>query len=118
MKQSEDSHKQTPNLRRFTRFQVQFQASFQSPLLVAGHGRLIDLSLRGCRISSSTPVPNGTGLEMTVHLPDHDSPVQIESAGVRWANEGEFGVEFIRMQPEAQQRLSLFVTSLEETTGH
>ena len=106
------------DLRKFTRFPVRFQSSFRSSYLVAGEGVIVDLSLGGCRVSCSTPVPSGTQMEMRVHLPDQESPVQIDSVGVRWAQEGGFGVEFLQMQPEAQERLRVFVTSLGTPAGY
>jgi hypothetical protein len=39
--------------------------------------------------------------------------MKIELAAVRWAREGLFGMEFIRIHPTAQERLHGFIQSLE-----
>ncbi len=39
--------------------------------------------------------------------------MKIELAAVRWAREGLFGMEFIRIHPTAQEQLHEFIKSLE-----
>ena len=84
-------------LRGSVRYRVRFHSSFSSAEIVAGEGVGLDLSVRGCLISSPTQVTRGTELQLHLILPenDHYSPVDIERAVVRWTEGNEFGVEFL-----------------------
>ncbi len=44
--------------------------------------------------------------------------MKVDLAAVRWSEGREFGLEFLRMQPEEQQRLRRFVSTLETQPGH
>lgn len=99
--------------RRFPRFPVQFRSSFSSVHVVGGEGTLLDLSIRGCRVDSETQVQPGTNLELRIHLPDHEPPIQVELASVRWARGREFGLEFTSMDTDQRERLRQVVRDLE-----
>ncbi len=98
--------------RRDQRYRVRFPSSFSVARVAGGDGFVVDLSLRGCRISSKVPVASWTTLVLDLCLPDRRRPLEIAQAGVRWAEAGEFGVEFLVILPEAQQRLLHFVSTL------
>ena len=90
---------------------------FQCPIeftgdLIKGKGIVTNLSSIGCGVASDTKVQERAYLHVRVFLPDHDVPMKIELAVVVWAMEGIFGVEFIRMQPKAQERLQQFVLEM------
>ncbi len=53
-----------------------------------------------------------------VLLPDQAVPRKVDLAVVRWSRGREFGLEFLRMQPEEQDRLRRFVTALERGSRH
>ncbi len=55
---------------------------------------------------------------LRVVLPDQAVPLKVDLAAVRWSEGREFGLEFLRMQPEEQQRLRRFVSTLETQPGH
>jgi hypothetical protein len=38
-------------------------------------------------------------------VPGHDKPLYINQAAIRWANNEEFGIEFIQMELSDRQRL-------------
>ena len=101
-------------LRQFSRYRVEYRSSFSSRELVEGEGVLVDLSARGCRISTETSVAMGTVLVLRVHLADREWPAEIAVAQVHWAAETEFGVEFLHMSGEAAERVHRVVRSLEE----
>ncbi|TLY29176.1 MAG: hypothetical protein E6K63_05830 [Nitrospirae bacterium] len=92
---------------------IHFRSSFSAGQLVVGEGRLVDLTREGCKVKSDRRVPPGTELELRLNLPDHDLLIDVELAVVRWANEGEFGLEFVRMQSEAQELLHRVVKTRE-----
>ena len=57
-------------------------------------------------------------LALRVALPDHAPPMEVTLAAVRWSKGQKFGLEFLRMQPEEQDRLRRFVRTLETATSH
>lgn len=80
--------------RKNPRFHVQFRSSFSSIGRVGGEGRLVDLSVRGCRIESSADVQPGATLEVRINALEHEPPIQIQAAVVRWVRGQQIGLEF------------------------
>ena len=99
--------------RKDLRFPVQFRSSFSSITMVGGEGNLMDLSIRGCRIESQTDVQPGASLEVRIAAVEHEPPIQIQQALVRWSREHEFGLEFVTMAPEEWARLQHTVKQME-----
>ena len=66
---------------------------------------MTNLAVGGCKVESKASVYVGMYLALQVSLPGHDSPLKLDQAVVRWAKEHEFGLEFISMRPEEEQRL-------------
>lgn len=100
------------DLRKFPRVRFNFRA-FSSAVSLEGEGTVLSLSTKGCRVECETPIAQGTDLAMSLFMPDDQGPMKIELATVRWTREGEFGLEFISMQPEQWERLRLFINGLE-----
>jgi hypothetical protein len=99
--------------RKNKRFPVRFRSSFTSLNVVGGEGTLMDLSIRGCRIESRTEVRTGTSLELKIQAEEHEPPLMIQGAIVRWSRARQFGLEFITLAPEEWARLQHSVTQLE-----
>jgi hypothetical protein len=99
------------DLRKHTRHRVRFRSSFSCRGQVAGEGTLLDLSVRGCRISSKTGVAKGTGLELRLYLPpeNQESPLVIQQAEVIWIKQSEFGVQFTQLGGETQETIRSFI---------
>jgi len=100
-------HRESP------RFPVRFRSSFVSSNVVGGEGNIVDLSLRGCRVDSSTEVRPGTSLELRIQTSEEEPPLQIQAALVRWSRTLQFGLEFVTLAPEEWARLQHTVTQLE-----
>ncbi len=98
--------------RKHPRFAVRFRSSFSSRYMTAGEGTVVDFSLGGCRITWDGSVTPGSMLEMRFQLPEQSSPVDIGLATVRWARGTEFGVEFLQVRKEVEQRLRQYVSTL------
>lgn len=92
---------------------IHFRSFFSAGQLVGGEGTLIDLTREGCRVKSDVPVQPGAQLELLMYVPAHDLLIVVELAAVRWAKEGEFGLEFVRMRSEAQELLHRVISSNE-----
>jgi hypothetical protein len=51
-------------------------------------------------------------LQMAIALPNRDELLRVDLATTRWWSGGEFGVEFIQLDPEQQRRLQDCVQGL------
>ncbi|MBH0210352.1 MAG: hypothetical protein A4C66_11685 [Nitrospira sp. HN-bin3] len=100
--------------RKENRFPVGFRSSFSSTNSMSGDGMLNELSIRGCRVRSLVEVNPGTVLQLRVHVSDHESPLVISHALVRWYRAGSFGCEFVNLGAEEWARLRAITTELEK----
>ncbi|MBK9308330.1 MAG: PilZ domain-containing protein [Nitrospira sp.] len=98
--------------RKDTRFPVVFRSSFSSANVVSGDGTLNDLSVRGCRVFSLVEVKPGTALQLRIHASDHEPPIHISQAVVRWCRAGSFGCEFVNLSPDEWARLHHMIREL------
>ena len=86
---------------------------------LAGVGIVSNLSTGGCKVGSSTHVDTGANLELRIYIMGApEFPMKVDQAVVRWAKEQEFGLEFISMWPEEEERLHHLVSTLETSRGH
>lgn len=93
-------------LRHHPRIPVDFRVSFaKQDFAGVKVGTMYDLSLGGCAVESTTTVQPGTDLRLSIYAPGKASPIMIESAAVRWAQLGEFGVEFQKIPEQEKDRL-------------
>lgn len=113
-------------LRKNLRFAVQLPLSFKGDE-IDGEGVVFNLSLEGCGVvfkpsleggaaGGDTMIRPGTYLAIRIQPYQQDSPIEVELAVVRWSEGREFGLEFIRIRTEEQDRLRRFVKTLE--AGH
>jgi len=100
--------------RKHTRFAVQLPVSFSGDQLSDG-GTILNVSAEGCAITSDRVAGTGTYLQLTMQLREREEPVQVDLAAVRWVSATRFGVEFIKIRQEEEERLRKFVKTLEST---
>ena len=100
--------------RKHTRFAVQLPVSFKGDEL-SDRGTMLNVSGEGCAITSGTVVDKARYLQLTMQLREQEEPVQVDLAVVRWVSSTRFGVEFIKMSPQEEERLKKFVKALEST---
>lgn len=67
-----------------------------------GDGRLLDLSLQGCRIKGASPFRCGARLRLQLWLPTLAQPVTVDLAAVRWVQDDQFGVSFLEVSSHAR----------------
>ena len=112
---------EAPTERRgYPRLRVQFPISFSGDD-IAGEGTVIDISKRGWKatvVTSTQSVRPGTYLKLHLSLPDQAPPMDVDSAAVRWAKGREFGLEFLMIGSEEEERLRRFVSTLEAGPSH
>jgi c-di-GMP-binding flagellar brake protein YcgR len=68
-------------------------------------GTMFDISAGGCAVTSAVPVHPGTGVRLLIRATDLGTPITVQSAAVRWARHGEFGVEFLCLTELDRSRL-------------
>jgi len=89
--------------RRHVRYPVQYSGSF-SGKGISARGVILNLSLAGCRALSEAPVAV-VELVILIEAPRHATPLQIQLGAGRWSRGSEFGVEFLRLEPDQERRL-------------
>ncbi len=72
-------------------------------------GLLYDISAGGCAVTSAIPIHPGTGMKLLIQATDLGSPITVHAAAVRWANHGEFGVEFLNLTDLDRSRLQRYL---------
>ncbi len=102
------------DLRSAPRYPIQCPIAFSGDL-IAGRGTVTDVSRGGWRVASDLTVQPGTYLTLQLCLPDKLPPLQVALAAVCWSRRREFGLEYLRMGAEEQERLRRFVSTLEST---
>lgn len=104
------------DIRKHTRFTVQFQSSFSSGQRLEGEGTVLNLSLGGCKVKSDTRVPLGAGVRVRIMMSDEEQPLEIKQAAVRWVRGQEFGLEFTFIEAKEELRLRLFVQTFDKSS--
>ncbi len=99
------------------RFKVHLPISFSGDSLT-GEGVVVNLSLGGCTIDSEQKVQRWKYLTLRIFMPDQDAPLVVDRAQVRWSAGRLFALEFLALQPQEQERLGRFVSTLETQLGH
>lgn len=99
--------------RAFSRIPVRYPAWFrlvEGPGPRTGHaGRLVDLSIGGCRLLGKTLPPLGARVTLDVELSGDAAPLGIEEALVCCHSGGGMGLAFTRIREAEQRRLGRLV---------
>ena len=91
--------------RRQDRVAVQVLSQFSSKTnIVAGEGKLRDLSPSGCRITSPVRLPVGTSVECWMY-PQNGEPFAVDEATVQWIGRREFGLMFKTVRVGVQRKI-------------
>ena len=90
--------------RNYLRFPLRYPVIFGGAPFV-GEGMLTNLSLTGCSVSCDREVLCGSDVRVSVLLPDHPSVLSVDLGTIKWVKGHQFGVEFVRVPLETQQRL-------------
>jgi len=89
--------------RRHVRYPVEYAGSF-SAKDIQTNGIILNLSIAGCRALSDIPLL-ASELGVRIEVPRRQNPLEILVATVRWTKGTEFGMEFLRMEPDQERRL-------------
>jgi len=96
--------------REHPRYPVEVPVFFSTPENTKiREGLLYDISAGGCAVTSAIPVNPGTDVKLLIRATDLGSPITVHAAAVRWANHGEFGVEFLNLTELDRRRLHRYL---------
>jgi PilZ domain len=74
-----------------------------------GEGTITNLSAMGCSIETDEPLPKDQQVALRLLLPDKPESLPIGAAEVKWVEGTRAGVEFVKVEREANLRLHSFV---------
>lgn len=81
-----------------------------------GQGQLVNLSVPGCLLKTSMKLKVGQYVDLRLSFPTSAAALQVKLAAVRWAKNGQVGLEFIRMSETDQTRLRFLSGHIEKRT--
>ena len=82
--------------------------------LGTGRGTTFNLSSGGCAVASATPVDLQATMKLYLHIPSEKTPLQVDRARVTWRAGNDFGLEFLALSPQEQERLKHYVVGLRD----
>ena len=94
---------------------VHYQVSLSTESTTSGEGKLLDLSVEGCRIECTHHLPINTYVSLRLLISPKEMPVLVDLAAVRWTHGTVSGIHFLSVQPLQAARLQVF---LDSTTPH
>lgn len=97
--------------RKHRRKGVGLEISFSGEHAV-GKGTLCNISQTGCGVVSQQKAPVGAFLEALIHLPGGQDAIKVDVAVVRYCIPDRFGLDFLQIAPEDQQKLKKLLGSL------
>ena len=97
--------------RRHVRFPVSLQCSFQGTEATGG-GQLLDLSIKGCAMTTDLDVQPNSVISLALHVYGNHVPITVRRGLVQYRERRRFGVEFLQMESEQQDRLCLYLKCL------
>jgi hypothetical protein len=101
--------------RKNVRYRVEYGGSFLGDR-ISSKGVILDLSSEGCRARSADEFNKADYLRVLIDVPRYEHPLHVTLAVVRWAHGQEFGMEFIQMEPDDQQRLRQLIRQIAAET--
>lgn len=105
-------------IRTYYRFPLQYSVIFGGAPFV-GEGVLTNLSLTGCSVTCEREVLCGSEVRVSVLLNHQPPALPIDIGTIKWVQGHQFGVEFVRLPVETQQRLNrTLLTELIEWLTH
>ena len=97
---------------RHERVRVEYPAALSGSSYRA-KGTMLNLSISGSRVRTPFMVKEDDCLGVLIDIPKYDRPLYVSRAEVRWSGGQDFGMEFIQMEMEDQQRLGENIRGIE-----
>ena len=91
--------------RQDPRFLIRLRSTHSADDNPSISGTVLDLSLHGCRITSTAPVCPGMVFKLHLEVPGCEEQILIARAEVRWVRGEQCGLSFFTYTMEAYDRL-------------
>lgn len=105
-----DSKIQATDLRAAQRASVQFMVRFSATdRFQLGNGMALNLSETGCKICAAEVLSTGSSWSLYLTISETFCPVLISEVRVVWAEETEYGIEFLHVTARELTRLRRFI---------
>jgi hypothetical protein len=89
------------------RYRVQFRTIVSSTGTVReGMGTVLDLSLGGCRVEAPFTAQPSQLMELRIYDPDLNWPLMVNGAVVQWVQGSTFGLRFLQLRKDEEDRLA------------
>ena len=76
-------------------------------------GTVSNLAVGGCKVESEASVYISMYQALQICLPGQEATLKVDLAAVRWTKGQEFGLEFLTIRSEEEERLRRFLSTLE-----
>ncbi len=103
--------------RAHPRIAVRYHVTFSAPI-GTGAGYILDLSLEGCSLETSPPIPPRSYIQLRIVPADAETPILVELAAVRWVRERECGIQFLTIRADQRERLRTLLNQLQSHDPH
>jgi PilZ domain len=97
--------------RKYGRYRVEYSGSFLGDGITAS-GVILNLSEAGCRAHSAVTLIKGKCYRVLIDVPRYKTPLHVARALVRWSHGEDFGMQFIHIEPDHQQRLRELIRAI------
>jgi hypothetical protein len=97
--------------RKHRRHPVNFQGVYSSGSVQVREAVVLDLSMGGCRVASTSPMLPDRAIQLQIR-PRQTSPIYVPSAIVRWTSGYAFGVQFQELPERESKALTDLLRSL------
>lgn len=98
--------------RQYKRLPTSFQAKLLADNAVRSDNRVTDISMAGCTLETTTPLPRGTFLELSIKPASDEEEIKVDTAMVCSVRPDSMGVRFLEFHVNEKQRLSQIILSL------
>ena len=98
--------------REYKRLPVSFHAEVLAENAAQTGNRVTEISMGGCTIETSAPLPRGSFLELIIKPASTDEAIKVESAMVCSVRPESMGIRFLELLANDKHRLSQVVLSL------
>ena len=102
--------------RQYECTEISLRATFSCPE-TQGEGKVVDLSVGGCRLNSDIQLKKETILKLDIRVPDEARTISVEGALVRTSQPTFLGLQFLRFSGNDQRRLGKVMLK-ELAVGH
>jgi hypothetical protein len=100
--------------RKHRRHHVNFQGVYSAGSVQVKEAVVLDLSLGGCRVASTIPMPPDTAIQLQIR-PHQVAPIYVPGAIVRWATGYAFGVQFRELPEYESNALTRLLLSVPQS---